>query len=55
MKRVFVAVLVAVAVMVGAGPASAGINVGPIADLTTGCSGQNAEVESATDPLRGIT
>ena len=55
MKRVFVSVLVAAAVLVGAGPASAGTTVGPVADLTSGCSGQNAEVESAADPLRGIT
>ena len=53
MKRVIVVIVTAAAVLVGASRASAGITVGPIADLTAGCSGQNAEVESASDPLFG--
>lgn len=53
MNRVIVVFVVLAAVLAGAGRASAGNVVGPIADLTTSCSGQNAEVESAADPLVG--
>jgi hypothetical protein len=52
MRGVAALLLLALAAVFGAGGASAA-SVGPIADLTTKCSGQNAEVESATDPLRG--
>jgi len=36
-------------------PASAApsVQVGAITNLTTSCAGQNAEVESATDPALG--
>jgi hypothetical protein len=38
----------------GAAPGAAQYAVGPVADLTTSCSGQNAEVEQASDPARQL-
>jgi hypothetical protein len=53
MKTALAAVLVAGLVLVASAGAAVTINVGPITNLTTSCAGQNAEVESATDPSLG--
>lgn len=57
-KRLVAAGLGMVAMGIGAGPAAASpatasYTTGPIADLTTSCATQNAEVEQAVDPRTG--
>ena len=48
--------LIGIAPLFGAAPAATGamtFSVSPIADVSASCSGQNAEVEQAVDPLLG--
>jgi hypothetical protein len=55
-RPIMIGLLVGIAVMLSAGPARgavAGYDVGAIRDLSSGCIGQNAEVEQAVDPRLG--
>jgi hypothetical protein len=53
LKTVAAAFVTALVAVLAPAHAAASVTVGPISDLTTSCSGQNAEVESAADPLLG--
>jgi hypothetical protein len=53
MRRALVVALGALALASAASAAPAPYAVGPITNLTTACSGQNAEVETAVDPSLG--